>query len=161
MYRLCLVLLSVALLAALQASPSAAQTESSEPLQREDPVSASLLDVFVRDATTLVALPWQQDLLDLSTEQVMAIRGLAEGRQQTIQDLYEEIRMLFQTVETLDKPVAAREAYALYYDLAAHKAETLVTFHTTVEAMLDVLTEEQRARWEAELEAAAQDQGGR
>jgi len=65
--------------------------------------------------------------------------------------------MLFENVAMLDRPVDADEALALYRDIAAHKAEALMTFHAAAEAMLAVLTPEQRAAWAAVLEAAPPD----
>jgi hypothetical protein len=143
----------------LLAASGAAQTTPAPPDEPASPASSAfMLSGFVRDATTLTALPWQQEPLGLSTAQVTALRGIAEGYQPTVEELYGELRMLFENVALLDRPVDAHEAYALFFDIAAHKAEALATFHVAAEAMRAVLTPEQRARWEAELEAATWEQ---
>jgi hypothetical protein len=152
------LLLVCAGLAVLRPLPAAAQAPAGAPPPAEAD-STSLLGTFVRDATTLTALPWQRDALGLSTEQVMALQSIAEGRGRMIRDLYEEIRMLFENVARLDRPVDAHEALALFYDLAAHKVEALLAFHDAAGEMLAVLTPAQRAQWEAALEAAARAQG--
>jgi Spy/CpxP family protein refolding chaperone len=159
MYRLHALLLAAALGAAF-AAPAAAQPTPAPPAS--DPPSAGLsefvLGAFVRDATTFTALPWQQDALGLTAEQAAALRGIAAARQGTIQELYEELRMLFENVAMLDRPVDAHEAFALYYDVAQHKAEALLAFREAAEAMLAVLTPEQRATWERVLEESAREQ---
>ena len=151
MSSLRLLALAAALGATALAPPAAAQPAPPDP-------AAAFLAPFVRDATAITALPWQREPLALSTEQVAALHGIAEGRRPVLSDLYDEIQMLFENAGMLDQPVDAREAYALYADLAAHKLEALMAFHATAEAMLDVLTPTQRAQWEATLADAAQDQ---
>ena len=152
MSSLRLLALAAALGATALTPPAAAQPAP------PDPAAAAFLATFVRDATAITALPWQREPLALSTEQVAALHGIAEGRRPVLSDLYDEIQMLFENAGMLDRPVDAREAYALYADLAAHKLEALRAFHATAEAMLDVLTPTQRAQWEATLADAAQDQ---
>jgi hypothetical protein len=124
------------------------------PPAAAQPAEASILTAFVHDATTYTALPWQQEALGLSDEQVAALQGIAQGRQRTIQEVFEELRMLFEHVAMLDRPVDAREAFALYYDVAAHKGEALLVFREAAEAMLGVLTSEQREAWAHVLEEA-------
>jgi hypothetical protein len=142
--------LLVAALCAVLAAPAAAQPAATPDFS---------LTAFVRDATTFTALPWQREALGLSAEQAVALQGIASAGLPTIQELAAEIRMLFEHVGMLDRPVDAREAFALFYDLAAHKAEALTALHAGAEAMWGVLTPEQHAAWERTLEASARAQG--
>ncbi len=118
------------------------------------------LAAFARDATAFAALPGQRDALGLSTVQVTALNEIAAQHLPAIHELYFEVRALFEAVATLDRPIDAHEAYALYFDLAMHKAEALREIHAGAEAMRAVLTDTQRAEWERIMEAAAREQVG-
>lgn len=104
-------------------------------------------------ATTLVALPWQRDLLGLSTDQFLRLRGLADHHLDMIHDIRGEVIALQEAVHTLHQPVNAREAYALFADIKAHEAEIRIMFSRAETAMLNVLTTEQRTAWIDLMEA--------
>ena len=144
-----LPLLPAALLGLLLAIPAAAQPETAD---------APILARFAVDSTTVTALPWQQEPLGLSPEQTATLRGIAMEYQPLIEELYGEMRALFENVGMMRRPVEAGEAFALFHDVAAHKAEALATFHAAAEAMRAVLTPAQRAAWEALLETARREQ---
>jgi hypothetical protein len=91
---------------------------------------------------------------------VRDLRRIADDYGSPVEELFAELRMLFETAGMLDRPVDAHEAFALYYDVARHKVEALMTFHAAAEAMRGALTPAQRARWETQLDAAAREQGG-
>ena len=147
-------LLPTALLAVALAAPVCAQEPAAS-------YSEPSLAAFIRDATTVTALPWQREPLGLAPDQVQTLQGIAARHRATLDDLNAEIRMLFETIDRLDRPVDAREALALYTDIVAHKAEALATFHAAAREMRDVLTPSQRTQWEADLAAAGEGYEGR
>ncbi len=106
-------------------------------------------------AATLVALPDQAGRLDLTGAQLDELQLLRDQFLRPVHEILGDIHALQEALHTLDRPYDAAEVFALFYDVARHEAELDGAFRSAEAAMLRVLDDRQRERWEAIVAEAA------
>lgn len=106
-------------------------------------------DRFPCDALALVALPDHAEALGLASAQIRVVDSLHTEHLRQAHELFGEISALREAIHTLDRPFEPAELFEVFYDLRNHEAELAGVFHDGAEAILVVLTDDQRDRWTA------------
>lgn len=141
-------------LALLPLAVSAQTTEPSVP----EPTTAcpcAAYGPYPCAAATLVALPDQADALGLTGAQLDDLQPIRDQFLRSVHELLDEIQASQEALHTLDRPFDAAEVFALFYDVARHEAELDDTFRAAEAALLRVLDDRQRERWDALVHDAA------
>lgn len=137
--------------------PFAASAQSAEPPAPEPTTACpcAAYGPYPCAAVTLIALADQADALGLSGAQLDEIRPVRDQFLRTVHETLGDIQASQETLHTLDQPYDAAEVFALFYDLARHEAELDDAFRSAEAALLRVLDDDQRERWDALVYAAA------
>ena len=146
--------LVLAVLPAL-APPASAQTATEPPAEPRTACPCASYGPYPCAAATLVALADQAGPLGLTGAQLDDLQPLRDLHLRTVHEILGDIEALQQALHDLDRPFNAAEVFALFYDLARHQAELDEAFRSAESALLRVLDDRQRERWDALVYQAA------
>lgn len=146
--------LALAVLAASAASADA-QTAAGPPSDLRTVCPCASYGPYPCAAVTLVALADQAGPLGLTGAQLDDLLHLRDQYLRTVHEIMGEVQASQEALHTLDRPFDAAEVFALFYDVARHEAELDDAFRSAEAALLRVLDDRQRERWDALVYEAA------